>query len=126
ISLVVANTTRAEGGNVVVALQPLLSELLKTPSEAGQVPTLEPRTIGSVEAVTLRVSPSLELTYAASDDKLIVSTSAEGVRRLLGRGRSLEDNPAFAPGLRNFLDRPSSVVFLDLRRLTALAERAGL
>jgi hypothetical protein len=79
-----------------------------------------------VEAVTLSVSPSLELTYAAFDDKLVVSTSPEGVRQLRGRGRSLADNPSFAPGLRDFLERPSSVVFLDLRRLTALAERAGL
>jgi len=79
-----------------------------------------------VEAFTLRVSPSLELTYAAFADKLVVSTSPEGVRQLLGRGPSLEDNRSFAPGLRDFLQRPSSVVFLDLRRLTALAERAGL
>jgi hypothetical protein len=48
------------------------------------------------------------------------------VRQLLGRGRSLEDNQSFAPGLGEFLRWPSSVVFLDLRRLTALAERAGL
>ncbi len=79
-----------------------------------------------MEAVTLRVSPSLELTYAAFDDKLVVSTSPEGVRRLRAGGKSLRDNPSFAPGLRGFLERPSSVVFLDLRRLTALAERAGL
>jgi hypothetical protein len=126
ISLVVANTTREEGGEVVVALQPLLSRLLRAPSGAAQVPTLEPRRIAGVEAVTLSVSPSLELTYAAFDDKLVVSTSPEGVRQLRGRGRSLADNPSFAPGLRDFLERPSSVVFLDLRRLTALAERAGL
>jgi len=126
ISLVVANTSREEGGDVVVALQPLLADLLRAPSGASQVPTLEPRSIGGVEAVTLRVSPSLELTYAAFDDKLVVSTSPEGVRRLRAGGKSLGGNPAFAPGLRDFLDRPSSVVFLDLRRLTALAERAGL
>jgi hypothetical protein len=104
----------------------LLAQLLRAPSGASQVPTLEPRSIGGVEAVTLRVSPSLELTYAAFDDKLVVSTSPEGVRRLRAGGKSLADNPFFAPGLRGFLDRPSSVVFLDLRRLTALAERAGL
>jgi hypothetical protein len=126
ISLVVANTSREEGGEVVLALQPLLSELLQAPSEAGQVPTLEPRRIDDVEAVTLRVSPSLELTYAAFDDKLVVSTSPEGIRQLNGRGRSLRGNPSFAPGLRDFLEEPSSVVFLDLRRLSALAERAGL
>ena len=126
ISIVVADTTRQEGGDVVLALQPLLTRLLRAPAGAGQIPTLEPRRIGEIEAVTLRVSPSLELTYAAFDDKLVVSTSPEGVRRLAAGGRSLEDNPSFAPGLRRFLERPSSVVFLDLRRLTALAERAGL
>ena len=126
ISLVVANTSRAEGGQVVVALQPLLSRLLKAPSAAGQVPTLEPRRIAGVEAVTLRISPSLELTYATFDDKLVLSTSPEGVRHLRGGGASLADNASFAPRLRSFLERPSSVVFLDLRRLTALAERAGL
>ena len=64
--------------------------------------------------------------YATFDDKLVVSTSPEGVRRLRAGGKSLRANPSFAPGLRGFLERPSSVVFLDLRRLTALAERAGL
>ena len=126
ISIVVAGTTRREGGDVVLALQPLLTRLLRAPAGAGQIPTLEPRRIGEIEAVTLRVSPSLELTYAAFDGKLVVSTSPEGVRRLAAGGRSLRDNPSFAPGLRRFLRRPSSVVFLDLRRLTALAERAGL
>ena len=63
-----------------------------------------PRRIDGVEAVTLRVSPSLELTYAAFDDKLVVSTSPEGVRRLRAGGKSLQDNPSFAPGLRGFLD----------------------
>jgi hypothetical protein len=126
ISLVVADTSRQEGGEVVLALQPLLARLLRAPSGAAQIPTLEPQRIGDVDAVTLRVSPTLELTYAAFDDKLVVSTSPEGVRQLSGRGRSLEDNPSFAPDLREFLRRPSSVVFLDLRRLTALAERAGL
>jgi hypothetical protein len=126
ISLIVANTSREEGGQVVVALQPLLSRLLQAPSGAAQVPTLVPRRIGGVDAVTLRVSPTLELTYAAFDDKLVVSTSAEGVRQLSGGGASLRANASFAPGLREFLRRPSSVVFLDLRRLTALAERAGL
>ena len=102
ISLVVANTSREEGGDVVVALQPLLAQLLRAPSGAAQVPTLVPRRIAGVEAVTLRVSPSLELTYAAFDDKLVVSTSPEGVRRLRTGGKSLEDNPVFRPGTARF------------------------
>ena len=73
------------------------------------------------------MSPSLELTYAAFDDKLVVSTSPEGMRRLRAGGKSLADNPSFAPAdCEISWIGASSVVFLDLRRLSALAERAGL
>ena len=126
ITLIVANTSKQEGGDVLVGLQPLLTRLLEAPKGAGQVPTLQPRRVAGVEAVTLRVSPTLELTYAAFDDKLVVSTSPQGIAQLRGSGTSLEDNASFAPGLREFLRRPTSVVFLDLRRLSALADRAGL
>ena len=80
-----------------------------------------------MEATTLSLSPTLALTYAAFDNKLVVSTSPAGIRQLRAPGDSLADNASFAPGgLRKFLDRASSVVFLDLRRLSALVERAGL
>ena len=36
------------------------------------------------------------------------------------------DNAAFAPGMRDLLTEATSVVFLDLRRLSSLVEQAGL
>jgi hypothetical protein len=125
VSLVVAETSAAEGGEVLVALQPAIARLLEDPS-LGQIPTLQQRRIDGIDATSLRLSPTLELTYAAFEDMLVVSTSAEGIRRIRATGYSLAQNAAFAPRLRNFLDRASSVIFLDLRRLTALIERAGL
>jgi hypothetical protein len=125
VSLVVAGTSAAEGGEVLVALQPAIARLLEDPS-LGQVPTLQQRRIDGVDATSLRLSPTLELTYAAFENMLVVSTSAEGIRQIRATDYSLEQNAAFAPRLRDFLQRASSVVFLDLRRLTALIERAGL
>ena len=57
---------------------------------------------------------------------LVVSTSPAGIRQIRATGYSLEQNAAFATRLRDFLGRVSSLVFLDLRRLTSLVERAGL
>ena len=126
VTLVVAGTTQEEGGAVLVSLQPLIARLLESPS-LGQVPAIVPRSIAGVEATTLSLSPTLTVTYAAFDGKLVVSTSPAGIRRLRRGGSSLADNASFAPGgLRDFLDRVSSVVFLDLRRLSTLVERAGL
>ncbi len=126
VTLVVADTTVEEGGQVLVALQPVISRLLENPA-GGQVPAIIPRRIAGVDATTLSLSQTLTLTYAAFDGKLVVSTSPAGIRQLRRSGNSLSDNASFAPGgLRERLDRASSVVFLDLRRLSALVERAGL
>jgi hypothetical protein len=126
VTLVVTDTSAEEAGDVLVALQPVIARLLEAPA-GGQVPAIVPRRIAGVNATTLSLSPTLALTYAAFDDKLVVSTSPAGIRQLRVAGDSLADNASFAPGgLRASLDYASSVVFLDLRRLSVLVERAGL
>jgi hypothetical protein len=125
VTLVVGDTTAQQGGNLLVSLQPLLSNLLQAPQE-GQVPTLLQHEVAGVQATTLQLMPGLELTYAAYGNRILVSTSTDGIRQLRARGASLATNPRFARGLRDFLKEPTSVVFLDLPHLTALVERAGL
>jgi hypothetical protein len=125
VSLIVGDTTVKQGGDVLVALQPLLARLLQAPEE-GQVPSLEPRQVAGVDTITLQLMPGLALTYAAFDGRIVVSTSTDGIRRLRQTGRALADNGGFAPRLGDFLREPTSVVFLDLHRLSALVERAGL
>jgi hypothetical protein len=126
VSLLIGDTSPKEGGDLLVALQPVVSRLLESPTQ-GQVAAIIPRRIAGVQATTLSISPTLQLTYAAFDDMVVVTTSPVGIRQLRSAGTSLDDNASFAPGgLRDFLDRASSVVFLDLRRLSVLVERAGL
>jgi hypothetical protein len=126
VTLVVGDTTVRQAGEVVVGLQSVIARLLESPA-GGQVPAIVSRRIAGVEATTLSLTPTQALTYAAFDDKLVVSTSPAGIRQLRAPGEALADNASFAPGgLRDSLNRASSVVFLDLRRLSALVERAGL
>jgi hypothetical protein len=125
VTLVIGDTSRKEAGDLLVALQPLLSRLVQAP-QGGQAPSLEPRQVAGVDTITLQLPPGLELTYGAFEDRIVVSTSADAIRQLRPHGASLVDNREFAPGLRGFLKQPTSVVFLDLHRLSALVERAGL
>jgi Protein of unknown function (DUF3352) len=125
VTLVVGDTTAQQGGNLLVSLQPLLSKLLESPQQ-GQVPALLQREVAGVQTTTLQLMPGLELTYAAFGNRIVVSTSTDGIRQLRARGRSLAANARFAPGLDDFLEEPTSVVFLELHRLSALVERAGL
>src|SRR5207302_3647767 len=69
VTLVVGGTTLQQGGNVLVALQPLLSRLLQAP-QGGQVPSIEQQDVGGVQATTLQLMPGLQLTYAAFGDRI--------------------------------------------------------
>jgi hypothetical protein len=125
VSLIVNDTTQEEGGNVLFALQPLLSRVVQS-TRGGQASTLEPGNVGSVDTLTLRLNPDLALTYASLGDRIVVSTDPEGVRQISTAARTLAGSGAFAPGMRDLLGQATSVVFLDLHRLSSLVERAGL
>jgi hypothetical protein len=109
---------------VLDRLQPLFSGSLGDPS-AGLVPTLEPRRIAGVNAATIRITPTLALTYAVFGGRAVVSTGARGIEVLRRPGPPIGDNPLLAAVLSG-LDRVTSVVFLDLRRLLAIGEQADL
>jgi hypothetical protein len=125
INLLVLDTSQEEGGDVLVKLQPLFSKLLQASASGGQVPVLQPERIGDLEALTLRINAAVQLTYAAFGGRVAISSDPDGIRRLSSPGSSLEDNPAFAPGMRNLLEGASSVLFLDLRRLSSQVQQTG-
>jgi hypothetical protein len=109
---------------VLDRLQPLFSRSLGDLS-AGVVPTLEPRRIAGVNAATIRITPTLALTYAVFGGRAVVSTGARGIEALRSGGSSIADNPLLSAVLSGS-DRVTSVVFLDLRRLLAIGEQADL
>jgi len=126
VTLVVDRLDARDTDRLLARLAPLLTRLAGRAPEAGRVPTLEPVRVAGVEAVTLRIGPALELTYAVFGGRAVVSTSPAGIRTVKLKRSRLVDNDLFAPGMRVDLERVSSVLFLDLEQLLALGQQAGL
>jgi hypothetical protein len=125
LTLVVNGVDKRQGGRLLQRLQPQLGRLLERPA-AGQVPTFRPTRIAGLDAVTLTISPSIELTYSVFGGRAVVSTSPEGIRKMKTAKSRLKDNRLFRSNLQSGLQRVTSVLFLDLEQLLALGDQAGL
>ena len=125
VTLIVGDTTQQVGGDVLIALQPLLERVVSS-TRGGAAATLVPGSEAGVDTLTLRLSPDLAITYASLGDRIVVSTDPAGVRQVATAQRTILGDTAFAPGMRDLLKQATSVVFLDLHRLSSLVERAGL
>jgi uncharacterized protein DUF3352 len=126
ITLVVDGVDDRDADTLLARIQPLISRLVRRESATGQVQTFRPQRIAGLDAASLRVNAALEITYAIFDGRLVVSTGPGGIRRIKLANTRLADNDLFAPGMRDDLDRVTSVLFLDLEQLLALGEQAGL
>jgi hypothetical protein len=125
VSLVIDDVPRGEAVTLLERFQPVLARLVKQPV-AGQVPTFQPRRIGTLDAATLRLSPSLELTFAAFGGRAVLTTNAQVIRALALHGPTIRENPLLDERVEDSLEGASSVVFLDLEQLLAIGEQAGL
>jgi hypothetical protein len=94
-------------------------------TQGGAAPTLVPGSEAGIDTLTLRLNPELSLTYAALGDRIMVSTDPAGVRQVATANKTLLGEPAFAPDMRGLLKEATSLLFLDLHRLSSLIERAG-
>ena len=110
---------------MIEELQPLIARLVERPA-SGQVPFFQPTRVGDRDAVTLTLSPSVELTFAVLGGRAVISTAPAGLRRLQSRRSRIADNEFFRAGTEDRLDRVTSVLFLDLEQFFALGEQAGL
>jgi hypothetical protein len=125
VTLIVNGIAKQQGGRLLERLQPSLRRLLERPA-AGQVPTFRPTRVAGLDAATLTITPTLELTYSVFGGRAVVSTSPDGIRAVRLSKSRITDNPLFRTDLRDGLDRVTSVLFLDLEQLLALGEQAGL
>jgi hypothetical protein len=110
--------------DVLSRLQPALIRLVGS-EQLGQAPTFGAAEVAGVTAATATLAPGLELSYAAWDDRLVVSTALEGIAAM-----RKEDGLTGTDGFDAVLsDAPaviSALVFLDLNQLLTLGEQAGL
>ncbi len=110
--------------DILARLQPALIHLLGV-EELGQAPTFGAAEVAGVTAATARLAPGLELSYAAFDDRLVVSTALQGIAAVR-RADGLPGEDGFDAVLGDRPDAHSALLFLDLNQLLTLGEQAGL
>jgi hypothetical protein len=109
------------------ALAGLQAPLLRSLSTGGaQVPSFQTQEIDGVPVHSVQISPSIDLSYATFDGKLVISTQPQGVSQVLSSGDNLAGTSAYKDATNRLPDRVSALVFLNLDEVLGLAQRAGL
>jgi hypothetical protein len=108
------------------ALASLQGPLLRSLTAGGQVPSFRTTEVDGVPVHSVRVSPSVDLSYAIFDGKLVISTQPQGISQVRSSGDNLADTGAFKDATDRLPDRVSALVFLNLHEVLGLAQQAGL
>ncbi len=124
LTLIVDGVDEEHSLDILARLQPALIHLLEVEA-LGQAPTFGAADVAGVTAATARLAPGLELSYAAFDDRLVVSTALKGIGAVR-RAEGLPGEEGFDAVLSDRPDALSALLFLDLNQLLTLGEQAGL
>lgn len=82
--------------------------------------------VAGVETSSLRLSPTVELTYAVFDGLVAIATDPAGVAALIEGEGGLDERDLYRRATDDFPDQVSLLAFLDLGGLVAIGEEAGL
>ncbi len=124
LTLVVDDVDETQALDVFARLQPALIRMLGA-RELGQAPTFGSAEVEGITAATAHLAPGLELSYAAWDRRLVVSTALDGIAAVR-QAKGLPGTDGFDAVLDDRPDELSALVFLDLNQLLTLGEQAGL
>jgi hypothetical protein len=123
-SLIVDGVDEKKAGDALASLQ---QPILRAGGTAGpQVPSFQSKEIDGVAVHSVQISPSVDLSYAIFDGKLVVSTQPEGVAQVRSSGDNLAGTGAYQAATDQLPDRVSALVFLNLDEVLGLAQQAGL
>ncbi len=95
-------------------------------SEALQSPVVSEREVDGLTAHSVRLSPTIELTYAIDGSTLVAATDPAAVEQLASGEGGLDEEELFDRATEGLPGDPSLLGYLDLGGLIALGERAGL
>ena len=96
------------------------------PGSGLQAPVFGEQQIGGVEARSLRISPTVELTYAVFEGLAAIATDPAGIEQLVAGDGGLDESELYQRATEDFADEVSLLAFLDLAGLVGLGERLGL
>ena len=107
-------------------LEPSIARLLRARSE-GEAPKWSERDLGdAVTAHTLTLPTGASLSYAVFEERLVLSTSADAIKRIKDADEALGDADAFEEVTEGRPDEVGSLGFLDFSQLLELGEQTGL
>jgi hypothetical protein len=124
LTLVIDDVDEEQALDTLARLQPALLDLFGT-RQLGQAPSFGSAEVAGITAATAQLAPGLELSYAAFDRRLVVSTGLSGIAAVR-RAKGLSEADGFDAVLSARPDELSALVFVDLHQLLTLGEQAGL
>ena len=92
----------------------------------GAAPAFGQEDVEGVQTNTVRVSPTVELTYAVFDGLAAIATDPAGVAAMIEGDGGLADQDRYQRATEGFPDQVSLQAYLDLDGLVAIGEAAGL
>lgn len=108
-------------------LAALQGPLAEAASSDEQAPVFDQREIEGVEAHSLSLTPTVELTYAVFDGLAAIATAPDGIAQLADDdGDGLEERDSFERATNGFGDEASLLAYLDLGALVDTGEQLGL
>jgi Protein of unknown function (DUF3352) len=125
VSLIVDDVDEKQAAKTLSGLQAPIAKALD-PERSLQAAVFREEDIDGVTARSLKISPTVDLTYAIVDGKLVISTDRHGVEQVASDESSLDDAGGFEAATNGFPDEVSALVYLNVGGLLELAEAAGL
>ncbi len=96
------------------------------PSKTLQAPVVSQHKVGGLTAHSVRLSPTVDLTYAIEGSTLVVATDPAAVKQLASGEGGLDGEELFDRATDGLPGEVSMLAYLDLGGLIALGENAGL
>jgi hypothetical protein len=125
LELVAAGVDADRAGGALARLQVPIAQALN-PSTGLQAPVVREREIGGVTAQSVRLSPTVDLTYAIEGSTLVVATDPAAVEQLASGEGGLDSEELFDRATEGLPGEVSVLGYLNLGGLIGLAEGAGL
>jgi hypothetical protein len=124
-SLIVDEVDEKQASKALAGLQgPIVRALGRRGGPSA--PRFEQSEEDGVSVNSVRISPTVNLSYAVFDGKLVISTDPAGIARVRSDEDGLAGSGAYEAAMEQLPGEVSALVFLNLDELLGLAERAGL
>jgi hypothetical protein len=122
-SLIVDGVDEKKANDALAGLQ---GPLLRSVGGGQQVPRFNSEDVDGVTVHSVQISPTVNLSYAVFDGKLVISTQPAGVAQVRESGDNLAGTGAYEDATNRLPDEVSALVFLNLEEVLGLAQEAGL